>query len=314
MDAATTITGPLVIETRGLTRRFGSRCAVDHIDLAVPRAGVYGFLGPNGAGKTTTIRMLLGLIRPDEGEVRLFGDRLEPNRLELLRRVGALVEMPSLYPHLSGRENLEVTRRLLDAPKDAIDRVLEIVKLVPHAPRRVREYSLGMRQRLGLALALLNRPSMLVLDEPVNGLDPAGIHEIRDLIRRLPREHGVTVFLSSHMLGEIEQLADRVGIVRDGRLVFQGELEELHARQRGALMVRAEPGARAVGVLRNANWQVDALADGTLSVVTAHAGDAADINQLLVQNGCRVYQLARARASLEEIFLNLTAAGGGEGA
>ncbi|MBV9958014.1 MAG: ATP-binding cassette domain-containing protein, partial [Acidobacteria bacterium] len=179
-----------MIETRGLTRRFGAQLAVDDLNLQAPEAGVYGFLGPNGAGKTTAIRMLLGLIRPDAGEVHLFGEPLHAKRRTLMRRVGALVEAPSLYPHLTGRENLEVTRRMLGAPRPLIDRALETIRLTEDAHRRVREYSLGMRQRLGIALALLNRPELLILDEPTNGLDPAGIHEMRELIRRLPQEFG----------------------------------------------------------------------------------------------------------------------------
>ena len=221
------------IETDALTRRFGARVAVSDLALRVPEGGIYGFLGLNGAGKTTTIRMLLGLIRADGGSVRIFG---EPFRREVLARIGALVEMPSLYAHLTGRENLEVTRRQIAAPREAIDRVLAIVGLVADANRLVREYSLGMRQRLGLALALLGSPDLLILDEPTNGLDPAGIHEMRDLIRRLPAEHGVTVFLSSHLLAEVEQVAGFIGIIHEGRMVFQGSLAELRAgRQQGSL-------------------------------------------------------------------------------
>src|SRR5262245_53764669 len=219
------------IETDGLTRRFGSQLAVENLNLTAPEAGVYGFLGPNGAGKTTTIRMLLGLIRPDAGEVRLFGAPLAADRRSLMRLVGALVETPSLYPHLTGRENMEITRRLLNAPGKSIDNALEVVKLAQDANRRVREYSLGMRQRLGLALALLNKPKLLILDEPTNGLDPAGIHEMRDLIRRLPEEFGATVFLSSHLLSEVEQLATHIGIIHEGSLLFQGTLAELQAQR-----------------------------------------------------------------------------------
>src|SRR4029453_7951474 len=181
-----------LIQTHGLSRRFGSQLAVDDLNLSVPAGGVYGFLGPNGAGKTTAIRMLLGLIRPTTRAVHVFGWKLIGNRHSLMRRVGALVESPSLYPHLTGRENLEVTRRLLASPRELINEALESTKLIQDANRRVREYSLGMRQRLGLAMALLNKPELLILDEPTNGLDPAGIHEMRDLIRRLP-ERGVTV-------------------------------------------------------------------------------------------------------------------------
>jgi lantibiotic transport system ATP-binding protein len=197
-----------VIETRGLTRRFGAQLAVNDLNLLVPEAGVYGFLGPNGAGKTTAIRMLLGLIRPNVGEVRLFGLPLAANLRSLMRRVGALVETPSLYPHLTGRENLEVTRRLLAAPRELIDCALESTKLTENAHRRVREYSLGMRQRLGLALALLNKPELLILDEPTNGLDPAGIQEMRELIRHHSRRPPV---ISRHAL----RLAGRTASATD---------------------------------------------------------------------------------------------------
>ena len=207
----------LAITTFRLTRRFGDLTAVADLDLQVPGGSVYGFLGPNGAGKTTTIRLLLGLIRPNAGEVRLFGQSLRDGRMTLLRRVGALVETPSLYPHLTGRENLEVTRRLLDARQEQINRALAIVKLEQDAHRRVAHYSSGMRQRLGLALALLGEPELLILDEPTNGLDPAGIREMRDLICRLPEEHGVTVFLSSHLLNEVEQVATHIGIITGER-------------------------------------------------------------------------------------------------
>src|SRR5688572_32213732 len=246
-----------LIETRGLTRRFGARVAVDEVNLSVPAAGVYGFLGPNGAGKTTAIRMLLGLIRPNAGYVRLFGVRaVSSNRSSLMRRVGALVEAPSLYPHLTGRENLEVTRRLLGSPRESIDVALETVRMTRDAHRRVREYSLGMRQRLGLALALLNRPQLLILDEPTNGLDPAGIHEMRDLIRRLPEEFGVTVFLSSHLLSEVEQIASHIGIIHEGNLLFQGPLSELQTRQQTQLIVGVKQIDAAIDCLTKAGWNV----------------------------------------------------------
>ena len=232
-----TQTNNYLIETRGLTRRFGTQLAVDDLNLLVPAAGVYGFLGPNGAGKTTAIRMLLGLIKPNAGDVRLFGQSVNGSHRSLMSRVGALVEAPSLYPHLTGRENLEVTRRLLGSDRNLIEIALATVKLTKDADRRVREYSLGMRQRLGLALALLNNPKLLILDEPTNGLDPAGIHEMRDLIRRLPDEFGVTVFLSSHLLGEVEQIATHIGIIHEGHLLFQGLLSELQSKQQTQLTV-----------------------------------------------------------------------------
>lgn len=295
-----------LIETRNLTRRFGERVAVDELNLTVPAAGVYGFLGPNGAGKTTAIRMLLGLIRPHAGEVRLFGAPVTGNRASVMRRVGALVESPSLYPHLTGRENLEVTRRLLGAPRNLIDAALDTVKLTKDADRRVREYSLGMRQRLGLALALLNKPELLILDEPTNGLDPAGIHEMRDLIRRLPDEFGVTVFLSSHLLSEVEQIASHIGIIHEGQLLFQGPLTDLQTRQQTQLMVGVRQLEAAVECLTRAGWTTQRNVDGMLVVSARTSDDAISINKLLLDHRLDVFHIALAQPSLEDIFLTLT--------
>jgi ABC-2 type transport system ATP-binding protein len=294
-----------LIETRALTRRFGSHLAVSDFNLLVPKAGVYGFLGPNGAGKTTAIRMLLGLIRPDAGEVRLFGQPLKSNHRVLMSRVGALVEAPSLYPHLTGRENLEVTRRLLGSSRELIDVALETIKLTRDADRRVREYSLGMRQRLGLALALLNKPQLLILDEPTNGLDPAGIHEMRDLIRRLPKEFGVTVFLSSHLLSEVEQIADHIGIIHESQLLFQGTLAELQQKQQRELTVGVNQPEAAIDCLLRAGWTVGRR-DGLLSVRADGQADAIKINRLLLDQRLDVFHLAVSQRSLEDIFLTLT--------
>ncbi len=295
-----------LIETHGLTRRFGKQLAVDDVNLVVPEAGVYGFLGPNGAGKTTAIRMLLGLCRPNAGEVHLFGLPLAANRLSLLRRVGALVESPSLYPHLTGRENLEVTRRVLGAHRELIDTALRSTKLTQDANRRVREYSLGMRQRLGLALALLTKPELLILDEPTNGLDPAGIHEMRDMIRSLPAEFGVTVFLSSHLLSEVEQIASHIGIIHEGRLLFQGTLSDLQADQQVQLTLGVNEADQAIETLTAAGWSVQRRADGLLAVSAKTSEEAVQINKLLVEQGIEVFHLSLVRASLEDIFLTLT--------
>ena len=294
-----------LIETRGLSPRFGTQIAVDDLNLLVPAEGVYGFLGPNGAGKTTAIRMLLGLIRPDAGEVRLFGQALNSDHRVLMGRVGALVEAPSLYPHLTGRENLEVTRRLLGAPRKWIDQALETIRLTRDANRRVREYSLGMRQRLGLALALLNRPELLILDEPTNGLDPAGIHEMRDLIRRLPEEFGATVFLSSHLLSEVEQIASHIGIIHESKLLFQGTLAELQQRQHTELSVGVTNPDEAFAYLVCAGWSVERR-NGLLSVSTKDREDAVKINRLLVDHHLDVFHLSLSQRSLEDIFLTLT--------
>ncbi len=294
-----------LIQTYGLSRRFGAQLAVDELNLLVPAGGVYGFLGPNGAGKTTAIRMLLGLIRPTAGEVQMFGLPLNANRQSLMGRVGALVESPSLYPHLTGRENLEVTRRLIASPRNLVDVALKSMNLTKDADRRVREYSLGMRQRLGLALALLNKPDLLILDEPTNGLDPAGIHEMRALIRRMPEEFGVTVFLSSHLLSEVEQIASHIGIIHEGKLLFQGPLAELQNKQRIQLNVGVKQPAEAIDCLTKAGWEVHQV-DGMLSVSARTSDDAVAINSLLVEHRIDVFHLALAQASLEEIFLTLT--------
>src|SRR5262245_15539371 len=220
--------GPAVV-TRGLTKAFGRVTAVSDVALEVPRRCVYGFLGLNGAGKTTTIRMLLGLVRPTAGEVHVLGFPMPARRRDALARIGAVVEHPTVYPHLSGVENLEVTRRLIGAPPSSIPRALEIVDMVAPARRLVREYSTGMRQRLGVALALLGSPELLILDEPTNGLDPAGIESLRELICGLPSRMNATVLVSSHILAEVEQIADHVGILHEGRLVLQGPLAPMRA-------------------------------------------------------------------------------------
>ncbi len=295
-----------LIETTGLTRRFGAETAVDGLNLRVEAGSVFGFLGPNGAGKTTTIRMLLGLIRPSSGHVRLFGRELDGNRLHAFRRVGALVETPSLYPHLTGRENLEVTRRLLDLPTSAIDRALARVGMTGAAGKLVRHYSLGMRQRLGLAMALMPEPELLILDEPMNGLDPAGIHEIRSLVAALPREHGITVFLSSHLLSEVEQTATHLGIIGRGRLLFQGTLAQLQARRGTRLLLGTDRAEQARRLLTDAGWEIRASSNDVLHVAASTSEDAARVNRLLVEAGLRVFHVRIEQPSLEETFLSLT--------
>jgi lantibiotic transport system ATP-binding protein len=294
------------IHTLQLTHRFGPVLAVDRLDLHVPVGSIYGFLGPNGAGKTTSIRALLGLIRPDSGEVRLFGESLAGNRTALLGRVGSLVEAPSLYPHLTGYENLQIKQKLAGLKRSEIDRALDIVRLRTDAHRVVRGYSLGMQQRLGLAKALMGQPELLILDEPTNGLDPAGMHELRDFIRRLPSEHGITVFLSSHLLGEVEQMATHVGIVGNGHVLFQGTLEELQGRTLERATLEVDRADAADAVLTHAGWTVARAIDSSLSVQLAVRNDSAEVVALLVRAGLQVYEVRLERPSLEELFLQLT--------
>ena len=295
----------LAIQTQGLTRHYSGGHGVDDLELAVPVGAVYGFLGPNGAGKTTTIRLLLGLLRADRGSIRLHGLLLDRRHRGALARVGALVEAPSLYPHLSGRHNLEVTRRLLAAPKARSDEVLAITGMSGSAERRVRDYSLGMRQRLAIALALLNQPRLLVLDEPGNGLDPAGILDMRRLLRALAADHGITVFVSSHQLGEVEQVASHVGVLHAGRLRFQGTIDELRARARPRLHLRCDDLARARSLLAEAGEQVDHVGADTLAV-SLQARAEAELNRLLVEAGLAVSHLVREQASLESLFFDVT--------
>lgn len=217
-----------IITTQALTKHYGSKPVVRDLALKVPRGSIYGFLGPNGAGKSTTMKMLLGLVKPTAGSISILGKpMLEENRLEILRNTGSLIESPSYYGHLSARENLQIICTLKNVLEAGIDDVLRIVRLEKQQDKKVKNFSLGMKQRLGLAAALLGHPRLLLLDEPTNGLDPVGIHEIRTLVRSLPERFGCTVLVSSHLLSEIELMADRIGILNHGHLLFEGTLEEL---------------------------------------------------------------------------------------
>ena len=294
------------ISTQSLTKRFRSLTAVDSVDLDVRPGDVYGFLGPNGSGKTTTVRMLLGLVLPTSGRVEVLGEPIPKRGRRVLHRVGALVEAPAAYGHLSGRVNLS----LLDAAgpggsrrtrRRRIDEALELVGLAGIGRRPVKAYSLGMRQRLVLAAALLRRPELLILDEPTNGLDPQGIHEIRDLLLRLNAE-GTTVFLSSHLLAEVELLCRRVGVIDRGRLVLQDELATLRA-----------PTGRVVLRTPDPEWAVSLL-DGDLrersgNRLVVRAADPAALNARLVGHGIRISELTEERRTLEEVVLAATAAG-----
>lgn len=224
-----------IIETKQLTKTYSEFTAVNSLNLHIPKGTVYGFLGPNGAGKSTTMKMFLGLTKPTSGTFSIDGKKYPENRIEILKSVGSFIEAPAFYGNLSGEENLDIVRRILGLPKSAVDEALDIVGLTQYKNRLAKKYSLGMKQRLGLASALIGKPPILILDEPTNGLDPVGIHEIRTLIRSLPQMFECTVLVSSHLLSEIELMADNVGILNHGRLLFEGTLDELKegARQKG---------------------------------------------------------------------------------
>jgi ABC-type multidrug transport system ATPase subunit len=295
-----TKSAPLV-ETSSLTKRYGSITAVSGLNLTVRRGEVYGFLGPNGAGKTTTLRMLLGLIRPTSGTATVLGEA--SGSPGCISRVGALVESPAFYPYLSGRDNLRVMARYSGAPRSRVAEALETVELSARAGDRFKKYSLGMKQRLGVAAALLKDPELLILDEPTNGLDPRGMADMRELIRRLGSGER-TVLLSSHLLGEVEQICDRVGVIQNGRLVAEGTVSELRGGQ--GLVFRAEPVEQAAMIARRCSCVEEVeVRDGMLHLVVAPE-KAAEINRKLVGAGLRVSELRPAGRSLEEVFLELT--------
>ncbi len=293
------------IATHALGKHFGDLVAVDALDLSVRRGEIYGFLGRNGAGKTTTIRMLLGLIRPGAGEVDVLGRRVGPGTRDVFARVGYLVESASAYPDLTVRENLEIQRRLTGAPRTAVADAIARMRLESCAERRAGRLSLGNKQRVSLARALLHRPELLILDEPANALDPAGIVEVRELLRALADEQGVTVFMSSHILAEVAHLADRIGIVHEGRLLEELDREQLRAKERLYVAVRASQPDRAASLLAAAGFAHIERADGELRVFDAERRTA-EIARALVGAGLDLTELSAVHEDLEAHFLRLT--------
>jgi ABC-type multidrug transport system ATPase subunit len=290
-----------LVEVTGLTKRYGDTLAVDGVDLTVLAGEVYGFLGPNGAGKTTTLRILTGLIAPTSGHVRVLGGR--PGQADVQVRTGSMIESPAFYPYLSGLDNLRLLAEYAAVSRKRIDEVLELVDLTDRAKDRFSTYSLGMKQRLGVAAALLKDPELVILDEPTNGLDPAGMRDMRRLIRELG-SGGRTVLLSSHLLGEVQQICDRVGIINSGRMVAEHNVEELRGEQE--LLVRADPRAGAQKVL------TDFLGPGTVHLyddtlrVKVEPQRAAEVNRVLVEAGIAVSELHSTERALEDIFFELT--------
>ena len=295
-----------VIETKALCKQYGPHTAVDHVELHVPQGCVYGFIGPNGAGNSTTMKMLLGLIHPTAGRVRLLGQELtEKSRLPLLRQTGSLIESPAGYLHLTAQENLEIVADLKGVPHKDIGRVLDIVHLTQDRNRRVGQYSLGMKQRLGIAMALLGSPKLLILDEPTNGLDPAGIQEMRTLIRNMPAATGATVLISSHLLGEMEQMVEQVGIIDHGHILFEGPLTELQRHSRGNVTLRLLDPAKAAPILR-ANGLTAHSDSCVVTLPPLQDALLADLVQKLAACGAGVVELTPHTKTLEEIFLSLT--------
>ena len=301
-------TAPPVLRTLALSKAYGPRLAVDRLDLEIGHSELFGFLGPNGAGKTTTIRMALGLIAPSGGSVEILGREVRSHRAEVLPRVGALVESPALYSYLSGRDNLRAVGDLLGGlPKKRIDEVLEIVSLNGRDRDRVKTYSMGMKQRLGLAIALLNDPELLILDEPANGLDPAGIVEMRDLLRGLAVA-GKTVFISSHVLSEVQQICTRVAIINHGKLIRVAPVAEL-LEAPGEFEVKVDAPVELAAALRLQPWAADARAEDGVVITKAPNGRGRELIKFLVQNGHDADAVTPRHRDLEDIFLSLT---GGE--
>ena len=295
-----------IIETHDLCKQYGNALRVAHLDLDVPEGSVYGFLGPNGAGKSTTLKMILGLVRPTAGSIRVLGKSMDgKNRLAVLRQVGSLIESPSYYGHLTGEENLRIVQTLRGVPEKNIREVLQIVRLDGQRGKKVAHYSLGMKQRLGLAAALLGYPKLLILDEPTNGLDPAGIQEMRELICSLPERFGMTVVVSSHLLSEIDQMADHVAIIREGELVFQDTLEALHGRSRHHLALRTTNNAVARAILQEKSVPCQEE-EGYLILPILSDELAGQFTRLLGARNLGVIRLEERQKSLEDIFLELT--------
>ncbi|WP_232698536.1 ABC transporter ATP-binding protein [Brevibacillus daliensis] len=296
---------PAILATNHLSKYYNNVCRVNKVNMAVHEGEIYGFLGPNGAGKTTTLKMLLGLTKPTEGSVSIFGKECSKNRQFILSHIGSLIESPSYYGHLTGLENMRVMQKLREIPDKNIQEALHIVRLEKQKHKKVEQYSLGMKQRLGIAMALISFPRLLILDEPTNGLDPAGIGEIRELIKSLPKRYGMTILLSSHLLTEIEQIATSVGIISDGNLLFQGDMEILQARNKASICIKTQDDASAERVLLTYGY-MPVHQHGHLHFENMSDLQVAQVNKILVEAGFNVIRIEEHKKSLEDIFLELT--------
>ncbi len=295
-----------VIQTTNLNFSFSNGAkTLQDVNLFVPKGSVYGFLGPNGAGKTTTLRLLLGLLKNQQGRLEIFGKEFATHRIEILKRLGSLIEQPSLYLHLTAKENLDIYRLIYKVDKNRINEVLKLVGLEYTGKKKAKQFSLGMKQRLSIAIALLHQPELLILDEPTNGLDPNGIIETRELIKKLNREHNTTVIVSSHILNEVERMASHVGIIHKGKMLFQGtltELQQMKSRQT-ALEIETNDNNAAAQLLQSFSLK---SVNGKLVLPFENKAQTAAINKLLVQNGVEVYALHSQQDDLEQLFLDIT--------
>jgi ABC-2 type transport system ATP-binding protein len=295
------------IETIGLTHKFSDReTALNLVDLRVIEGSIYGFLGPNGAGKTTTLKLILGLLKKQQGEISVFGQPFETNRIEILRRTGAMIESPSIYGHLTAIENLKILQKVYGCPRAGIGEVLELVGLAKTGNKRAAQFSLGMKQRLSIAIALLHSPSLLILDEPTNGLDPNGILEIRELLQNLNRNHGITILISSHLLSEIEKLVTHVGIINQGKILFQGTLDALvgKRRQNSVTVFETNDEAKTLRIIGDSGFD-SRLEAGCVAAPVLGKEEIARINQKLVESGVEVYKIGKIENDLEKIFFDV---------
>jgi ABC-2 type transport system ATP-binding protein len=296
----------MVISTQGLSFNFGNQQVVKSLSLQVPEGSIYGFLGPNGAGKTTTIKLLLNLLKSGQGSIHIFDKELQSNRISILSQIGSLIEQPAIYLHLSGKENLMNRALLLEVSEQRVDEMLKLVHLTAAAHKKAGKYSLGMKQRLGIALALLPDPKLLILDEPTNGLDPNGIIEVRELLIRLVTQHKKTVFVSSHLLAEVERMATHVGIIHMGEMLFQGSIKDLEAISQPQVQVELGNTVDAANFLKKQGVAVTDVSDDYLSIPFTSKTQMGEINTLLNNNGHIVYSIHKTQKDLEKLFLDIT--------
>lgn len=294
-----------IVSTYNLSKQYGNFYAVKDLNLSVHEGDIYGFLGPNGAGKTTTLKMILGLIIPTNGNVEVFGKDFKSNRQFILKNTGSLIESPSYYGHLTGLENMRIIQRIRELPDKNVNEALKIVRLEKYKDKKVNHYSLGMKQRLGIAMALISFPKLLILDEPTNGLDPAGISEIRELIKSLPERYEMTVLISSHLLSEVEQIATTVGIINNGELIFQGSLPELKMKKRPKIKIKTKRNLLAKKLLfdKGINSTIDA---DYLVFENLTDEQVVKINRNLVESNVDVLRIEELKVNLESIFLDIT--------
>ena len=298
----------LCINTNNLSHRFSKKeLVLDNVNLQVPDGAIYGFIGPNGAGKTTTLKLILGLLKKQQGTIEVFDKQFDKHRIEVLKNIGSLIEVPSLYGHLTANENLKIWQKIYQCPKSRIDEVLEIVGLSETGKKKAGKFSLGMKQRLSIATTLLHSPKLIILDEPTNGLDPNGIIEIRELLKKLNTEQNITIVISSHLLAEIEKIVTHIGVINYGKILFQGTLEELHLKQSQTSFISFETNNHEMTIeILKSNNLIPTISNEKILIPAIDKKQIAKINSQLVAQNIDVYQINTINNDLESIFIDLT--------